>query len=91
MKLDTDGRFIVSIFDENDPEQVRKKDRFERIKNGEVVGELEYIKDMMLAESNDITKEQVTLTIALISLFVLYVAIKIAFTDPLDNDSSILG
>ena len=91
MKLDTDGRFIVSIFDENDPEQVRKKDRFERMKNGEVVGELEYIKGMMLAESKDITKEQVTLTIALISLFVLYVAIKIAFTDPLDNDSSILG
>ena len=90
MKLDTDGRFIVSIFDENDPEQVRKKDRFERMKNGEVVGELEYIKGMMLAESNDITREQVTLIIALISLFVLYVAIKIAFTDPLDNGSSIL-
>lgn len=91
MKLDTDGRFIVSIFDENDPEQVRKRDRFERIKNGEVVGELDYIKDMMQAESNDITTEQVTLTIALISLFVLYVAIKIAFTDPLESGSSILG
>lgn len=91
MKLDTDGRFIVSIFDENDPEQVRKRDRFVRIKNGEVVGELDYIKDMIQAESIDITTEQVTLTIALISLFVLYVAIKIAFTDPLENGSSILG
>lgn len=91
MKLDVDGRFIVSIFDENDPEQVRKRGRFERIKNGEVVGELDYVKDMVLAESNDITTEQFTLIITLISLFVLYVAIKISFTDPLDNGSSILG
>ena len=91
MKLDTDGRFVVSIFDENDPEHVRKKDRYERAKKGDVVGELDYIKDMILAESTDITKEQVTLTIALISLFVLYIAIKIAFTDPLENNNSILG
>lgn len=91
MKLDTDGRFIVSIFDENDPEQVRKRDRFERIQQGQVVGELDYIKDMMLAESDDITLEQVMLTITLISVFVLYVAIKIAFTDPLENGSTILG
>merc|ERR1712194_837698 len=61
MKLDTDGRFIVSVFDENDPEQVRKKNRFEKCKKGkEVVGELDYIKDMILAES-DITNEQITL------------------------------
>ena len=91
MKLDTDGRFIVSVFDENDPEQVRKRDRFERMKKGEVVGELDYIKDMMMAESNDITKEQVMLIIILIGLFVLYISIKIAFTDPLETGSSILG
>ena len=91
MKLDTDGKFIVSIFDENDPEQVRKRDRFERIQKGQVVGELDYIKDMMLAESDDITLEQVMLTITLISVFVLYIAIKIAFTDPLEDGSTILG
>mmetsp|Transcript_299 Transcript_299/g.727 ORF Transcript_299/g.727 Transcript_299/m.727 type:complete len:703 (+) Transcript_299:36-2144(+) len=91
MKLDSNGRFIVSVFDENDPEQVRKKERFERIKNGEVVGELDYIKDMMQAESDEFTNEQVTLAIALMSLFVLYVAIKISFTDPLENGSSIFG
>lgn len=91
MKLDADGRFIVSIFDENDPEQVRKKDRFEQIKNGKAVGELDYIKDLMLVESDDITKEQVSLTIALVGLFVLYVAIKIAFTDPLEDGEKILG
>ena len=91
MKLDSDGRFVVSVFDENDPEQVRKKERFERIKRGEVVGELDYIKDMMQAEPDEITKEQVSLAIALMSLFVLYVAIKISFTDPLEDGSSILG
>lgn len=91
MKLDTDGRFIISVFDENDPEQVRKRDRFERMKKGEVVGELDYIKDMMMAESNDITKEQVALIMMLVTLFALYVSIKIAFTDPLENGSTILG
>jgi len=92
MKLDTDGRFIVSIFDQHDPEQVRKRDRFERIKKGqEVVGELDYIKDMILAESDGITIEQITLVVALISVFVLYVAVKIAFTDPLEHGSAVLG
>eukprot|EP00536_Pseudo-nitzschia_multiseries_P007057 jgi/Psemu1/286860/fgenesh1_pg.158_\ len=92
MKLNTDGRFIVSIFDENDPEQVRRKDRFERIQNGGVVvGELDYIKDMILAESDGITNEQITLFVALISLFVLYVAVKMAFADPLEHGSTILG
>mmetsp|Transcript_2244 Transcript_2244/g.2559 ORF Transcript_2244/g.2559 Transcript_2244/m.2559 type:complete len:739 (-) Transcript_2244:419-2635(-) len=92
MKLDTDGRFIVSVFDENDPEQVRKKNRFEKCKKGkEVVGELDYIKDMILAES-DITNEQITLVVALVSVVVLYIAVKMAFTDPLvDNSNSISG
>ena len=68
-----------------------RRDRFERIQKGQVVGELDYIKDMMLAESDDITLEQVMLTITLISVFVLYIAIKIAFTDPLEDGSTILG
>mmetsp|Transcript_1054 Transcript_1054/g.2706 ORF Transcript_1054/g.2706 Transcript_1054/m.2706 type:complete len:650 (-) Transcript_1054:755-2704(-) len=91
MKLDIDGRFVVSVFDENDPEQVRRRDRFERIQNGQaVVGELDYIKDMILAESDGITNEQIVLFVALISLFVLYVAVKMAFVDPLEHGSTIL-
>ena len=91
MKVDREGRFIVSIFDENDPEQVRKRDRFEKIKKGEeVVGELEYIKDMILAES-DITNEQITLIVALVSVLVLYIAVKMVFADPLEDGSSVLG
>jgi molecular chaperone DnaK (HSP70) len=91
MKVDKEGRFIVSIFDENDPEQVRKKDRFEKIKKGEeVVGELDYIKEMILAES-DITNEQITLIVALVSVVVLYIAVKMVFADPLEDGSSVLG
>jgi molecular chaperone DnaK (HSP70) len=91
MKVDKEGRFIVSIFDENDPEQVRKKDRFEKIMKGEeVVGELDYIKEMILAES-DITNEQITLIVALVSVVVLYIAVKMVFADPLEDGSSVLG
>jgi len=85
MKVDTDGKFIVSIFDENDPEQVRKRDRF----NQDVAGELDFIKDMMIAESG-VTKEQVNLFLVLVSLFVLYIAVKINFSDPLGDLGSSL-
>ena len=93
MKVDTDGKFIVSIFDENDPEQVRKKERFEKIRdNQEVVGELGYIKDMVLAESG-ISTEQMFLSMILLGVLVLYVAVKMAFTDPtqIEGDATILG
>lgn len=90
MKLDVDGRFIVSIFDENDPEQVLKKDRFERTKK--LAGDLEYIIDMIKVEHehDSITSEQITLMVALISLFVLYIAVKMTFTDPLEGGNYIL-
>jgi molecular chaperone DnaK (HSP70) len=93
MKVDTDGKFIVSVFDENDPEQVRKKERFERTRdNQEVVGELGYIKDMVLAESG-ISTEQLFLFMTLLGVLVLYVAVKMAFTDPteIEGSATILG
>jgi molecular chaperone DnaK len=91
MVVDRDGKFIVSIFDELDPEQVRKKERFERIKgNEEVVGELEYITDLILAESG-VTSEQFFLTLTLIGVIVAYIAVRIAFSDPSESDGTILG
>jgi molecular chaperone DnaK (HSP70) len=91
MKVDTDGKFIVSVFDENDPEQVRKKARFEKIQNNqEVVGELGYIKELVLAESG-VTTEQIFLVMTLLGLLVVYVAVKMAFTVPADMGGSILG
>ncbi len=37
MMVDTDGKFIVSIFDPLDLEQVRKKERFEKNAGGKEV------------------------------------------------------
>lgn len=86
MKVDTGGQFTVSMFDENDPEQVRKRERFEKISASgkapdEVVGELGYIKELILDESNS-SVEQFLLFGILIGVVVLYVAVKLAFHEP---------
>jgi hypothetical protein len=82
MMVDTQGQFIVSIFDENDPEQVRKRERFEKTKNNEeAIGELEYVVDLMRAESG-FSNEQFLLTGTLIAVVILYIAVRIAFSDP---------
>ncbi|KAG7350550.1 chaperone protein DnaK [Nitzschia inconspicua] len=91
MKVDIDGKFIVSIFDENDPEQVRKKEWFERReRKQEAVAELGYIEDLLLSDS-DTNMEQLFLSLALFGIFVIYIAVKIAFANPVENESSILG
>jgi molecular chaperone DnaK (HSP70) len=101
MMVNTDGSFVVSVFDENDPDQVRKKERYERIqtlqKNGNenstpdmVVGELGYIvKDLLLADSGT-TTEQFMLIMILIGVVVLYIGVRIAFTDPMADGATIL-
>jgi molecular chaperone DnaK (HSP70) len=81
MMVDTDGKFIVSIFDLLDPEQVRKKERFEKTAGGkEVVGELGYIADLVWAEAGT-TMEKCLLFGTLIGLVVLYIAVKVAFSE----------
>lgn len=91
MKVDTDGKFIVSIFDELDAEQVRKRERYEAIVKGneDVVGELGYIKDLVMAESGT-TTEQFLLLGTLVGLIVLYIAVRVAFTDPFEGGGTIL-
>lgn len=103
MKVDNEGQFTVSVFDENDPEQVRKRERYEKISassssNGDgggggdngggdggdidtIVGELGYITELILSESRSST-EQLLLFGMLIGVFVLYIAVKLAFNDP---------
>jgi molecular chaperone DnaK (HSP70) len=90
MKMDTDGKFIVSIFDKNDPEQVRRKERFQRLQQandnpGETVSEWSYISDLVMAET-EMTMEQWFLLTATIGLFLFYIAIKIAFAEPVSPD-----
>ena len=91
MKVDTHGQFMVSIFDENDPEQVRKRERFERSSSHakEAAGELGYIADLVLAES-ETTVEQMLLVGTLVAIIVLYIGVKVAFNEPGADGSIIL-
>lgn len=82
MKVDSAGQFMVSIFDQNDPEQVRKKERFENMDDKNAVGELSYIADLVLSESGT-SVEQFLLMGTLVAVFVLYIAVKMAFNDPI--------
>lgn len=83
MKVDKQGRFIVSIFDEMDPEQVRKRRRFEKanMAGGSVAGELGYISGLVWAES-EATMEQALLLGIFVGVLVLYIAVKLAFNEP---------
>ena len=86
MKVDTDGKFIVSIYDALDPEHVRKRRRLQQLatndehKREEVMGELGYISDLVMAEVG-YTSEQIWLLIGCVVLFVIYIAVKIAFAE----------
>jgi hypothetical protein len=83
MKVDAQGQFMVSIFDEKDPEQVRKRERFQKLSDDKnAVGELSYITELVLAESGS-SMEQFLLCGTFIGLFVLYIAVKMAFNDPI--------
>jgi heat shock protein 1/8 len=88
MKVDTQGQFIVSIYDQEDPEQVRKRERYKRQQQQAeghaeeaAVGELGYIADLVLSESGT-TMEQFLLLGTLIGVVVLYIAVKLVFNEP---------
>eukprot|EP00980_Cylindrotheca_fusiformis_P020920 scaffold7942_cov111-Cylindrotheca_fusiformis.AAC.5 len=83
MKVDDQGQFTVSIFDENDPEQVRKRERLQKVAGSKyAVGELIYLADLLQAESGSST-EQFTLIVMLLGVIALYAAVKMAFNDPI--------
>jgi molecular chaperone DnaK (HSP70) len=85
MSVDVDGKFIVRIFDENDPEQVLRKERFENEKDRQDVdGEIGYINDLIFAESG-MRAEQVVLSLALLGVIVVYILVKLSFHDALEN------
>jgi molecular chaperone DnaK (HSP70) len=96
MQVDPDGKFIVSIFDEKDPEQVRKKERWQqqqqRAKNDKeapVNAELGYIADLVMAETG-VSSEQFFLLAACLGLFIMYIGVKIAFADMPQESARIL-
>ena len=75
MTLENDGRFIVSIFDNNDPEHREKKKLFLK-QNGVEIEDIEY--ELETVRSSGI---EASLMIMCAILFALYVATRIAFSD----------
>jgi molecular chaperone DnaK (HSP70) len=74
MTLKVNGEFVVSIFDENDPEHIRKKERHQRLSGSQPANKLLYKPD-----TEEMTIELVILIVACIALFVVYVAVKLLF------------
>jgi hypothetical protein len=91
MCVESDGKFIVSVFDELDPEQVRKRKRYEEVTKGneDPLGELGLIKDLLTDESG-LTTEQLFLYGTLFGLIVVYFAVRVAFTDPTADGGKII-
>jgi molecular chaperone DnaK (HSP70) len=81
MTMEPSGEFIVSIFDENDPEHLRKKHTYqEQQKGGELAFETEINDDNL----------PTVLVVACAFLLVIYVAAKLAFHDPGETGSAII-
>ena len=92
MQVDPDGKFIVSIFDEKDPEQVRKKERWQQLQrdtknNSQEAAVLGYIANLVMAESGE-SSEQSLLVAACLGLFVIYIGVKIAFAEMPQEESA---
>jgi molecular chaperone HscA len=82
MTVDRDGKFIVSIFDKNDPEHLVKKAKYQKWKRGNDNDQQEkhvYSLGEMYGESQSLTREDLRLLACCIALFVLYVAVKLGF------------
>eukprot|EP00934_Nitzschia_sp_Nitz4_P001882 Nitzschia sp. Nitz4//scaffold99_size76975//59186//61216//NITZ4_005582-RA/size76975-processed-gene-0.52-mRNA-1//-1//CDS//3329560868//1882//frame0 len=88
MSLGSDGQFTVSIFDEMDPEQVRKREYF-RAKNGGDVEDrhgIHYLSVLLSADGLP-PSEQVVLVGVLIVVTTLYVFAKVFSTTSVDDDT----
>ena len=97
MTLKENGEFVVSIFDKNDPDHIRKKEWYQRAKETEKFDPATPNLDMNSKSSPSeapLSWEQVLLLIACIALLILYVVVKITFSDKicgidLENTSSV--
>jgi len=83
MTIDKDGKLIVSIFDWNDPEHLKKKEKYQKKKSATGKEDNSHSRDapVLLYEEDGSTLELVLLVIACIFLFFFYVGSKILFSD----------
>jgi len=91
--LDEDGRFIVSIFDKNDPEDLKKKQRYQEMKHSQKEGnegdkQLPYAlgdgsksncKDDTKNRSDRLGAEELFLTVGCTVVFFLYIMMRLLF------------
>ena len=82
MTLETSGKFICSIFDKNDPEHLRKRQKYQR--ENKNVSPLEYSE--VIKDDDGIP---LSLILGCVILFLLYVSAKLAFHE-LDDTARIL-
>jgi molecular chaperone DnaK (HSP70) len=73
MTLKNTGEFIVSIFDEHDPEHVNKRLR-QRLQNQAADG------GALSFQADAGSREQTLLLVGCIAMFILYVAVRVAFS-----------
>jgi molecular chaperone DnaK (HSP70) len=98
MTVDNSGKFIVSIFDKNDPDHLRKKERYQEWKrqqknNGvDVKNKVYSLADITGKGKNahSLAKEEILLVIGCAVLFICYVAVKMSFQEVEEKGSSIL-
>ena len=88
MTVDVDARFIVSIFDSNDPDDLKKKERYLQWKQRQEKNKKDKVhvlgsKDTNIGKkSKRFATEEVLLIICSLLLFGLYVAVRILFNEP---------
>lgn len=93
MTVETNGKFIVSIFDKNDPEHLEKKRRYQEWKRSQMldVADLEEedavhpLDSLSKIEVNKLSIEEILLLIGVVVIFLLYVAIKVTFVQHLED------
>ena len=87
MTVETSGKFIVSIFDKNDPEHLRKKEKYQEWKRQNKDGNDDAKKVYSLADitgkgnKDSLGKEEIMLMIGCAVLFLCYVAVKMKFQE----------
>jgi molecular chaperone DnaK (HSP70) len=83
MELRPNGEFVVSVFDSNDPDHIRKRQIYEKSKGHVTDSDADWdCTELPLAKDNDgVPLEQISLVAASVVLFVLYVAVKLCFRD----------
>jgi len=84
MTVERSGKFIVSIFDKNDPDHLLKKQKYQewKRKQDNQDGKQVYaLGEMVDKTGRSYGKEELMLLLSCAALFILYVAVKMTFQD----------